>query len=143
MQQLGLSTSTPKSSNRLKELLWPGMKNAVAARTAASNGQWACFLIAGVTVFLVMGRVHHFLFLIDAVIFAYLGICIRRLSRIAALAAFAWYTLGRMFWHFSNGCTFSIVIPVIIFFLLLNSIRATFAYHRLQKRPPETAASSG
>jgi hypothetical protein len=74
MQQLGLSPNSPKTTSRIRELLWPDVSDAVAAETAAQNGTYASFFIAGMTaLFAALGLVPK-VSLIDSLLFAVLGV---------------------------------------------------------------------
>ena len=89
MQTLGLSPSTPKPSNRLRELLWPVINDDVSALTAARNGMYVCFFVAVVTA--VVALFTNPVGLLDAALFLMVGIGIRQLSRVAALTGLLLY----------------------------------------------------
>jgi hypothetical protein len=92
MQTLGLSPSTPKPSNRLRELLWPVINDDVSALTAARNGMYVCFFVAVVTA--VVALFTNPVGLLDAALFLMVGIGIRQLSRVAALTGLLLYAMS-------------------------------------------------
>jgi hypothetical protein len=131
MQQLGLSPNPPKTTSRIRELLWPDVSDAVAAETAARNGMYAGFFIAGMTaLFAVLGLVPK-VSLIDSVLFAVLGVGIRRMWRIAAVAAPSLYLIEQVYGFTHGRATFNAILPIIITAVFISSARAAFSSHKL------------
>jgi len=134
MQTLGLSPSTPKPSNRLRDLLWPVIKDEVSALTAARNGMYVSFLVA-----LVTGIVALFtnrLGLLDAALFLMVGIGIRQLSRVAAVTGLALYVLSIVVRAVQGQFGVLGVIGLIFTAVLASAVRAAFFAHRWRREHP-------
>ena len=140
MQQLGLSSTVPpKNTSRIRELLWPSIATLPGVNSALDVARWACFIIAGFTaVVALIGlvsasdliQVFILIFaLIEAFIFAVIGIGIGRKSRVFALLGLVFY-LGENLIAFASGPIGLPIIPIIFAFLLANGVRAAFAYHQ-------------
>jgi hypothetical protein len=130
MQRLGLA-NTPKTESRLKELLWPDVNNEVAVRTVCHTGMWASFFIAGLTTLFVVLRFISVLGVMDAVIFVGIGFGIRKFSRIAAVFGLLLYLLEQI-----ASANLS-VLTVILTFIFIGCVRATFALARMKKQQAE------
>jgi len=127
MQQLGLSPNSPKTTSRIRELLWPDVSDAVAAETAARNGMYASFFIAGMTaLFAALGLVPK-VSLIDSLTFAVLGGGIRRIWRIAAVAAPLLYLIEQVYGFTHGRATFNVILPIIVAAVFISSARAAFS----------------
>jgi hypothetical protein len=132
MQQLGVSSNAPKTTSRIRELLWPDVSDLVAVETAARNGMYVSFFIAGVTVlFAVIGWTPR-IAIIDAVLFAAIGIGIRKMSRIAAIAGLILYASEQLFSIAQGRIGANIILVVIFTGAFLSAVRAAWAYPRLR-----------
>ena len=133
MQQLGLSPNAPKTPSRLRELLWPDVSDTVAAETAARNGMYASFFIAAVTTLFSLLGLAAPSAVLDAVLFVIIGIGIRKMSRIAAVAGLVLY-LAEQGYAISRGRTgFNLVMLVIITAIFISSVRAAWSFRRFRE----------
>ncbi len=133
MQNLGLSPSTPKPTSRLKELFWPDVSDETGARTASHLAMWASFLIAGISTAIALLGAAPKAALLDAALFALIGLGIRKMSRTAAVCGLLLYVLEQVYAVVERRAGFG-VIAIIVTFLFVSSIRGTFGYHRRRKR---------
>ena len=141
MQQLGLSPTNPKSTSRLRELLWPDISDTVAAKTAARNGMYASFFVAGATILAaVFGYVPRNA-VFDAVLFFIIGMGIRWMSRFAAAAGLVLYLLEQLSAMAKGRVFVNFVMLVILTALFVNSVRATWLFRRLGEREAQSAVS--
>jgi hypothetical protein len=125
---------------------FPTTKNLSDAQKIARQGTWAACFVAGMTAILALisiaapsplGFPVNAWSLIDAMIFGVIAWGIYYASRIAAVTALIYYAVGQVFMiatTIDSARKYS-VNPVTILVLLafINSIRGTFAYHRLRK----------
>jgi hypothetical protein len=135
-----------KSNQNFFGKLFPTTENLSDAQKVARQGTWAACFVAGMTVVFALisiatptplGIPMNAWSLIDAVIFGVIAWGIYRLSRVAAVAALIYYTIGQVSMiaaSVESGRKYS-VGPVAILMVLafVNSIRGTFAYHRQRK----------
>lgn len=137
MQTLGIS----------RELLWPDVSDEVGARTAAHFAMWASFIVAAMSVFFVLiARLPKAAF-IDAALFLAVGIGIRKMSRFAAVSGLVLYVSGKIYGLAADASgvgwrLHAFVIPIIITFLFISSVRGTFGYQRQKKRGAEQLRSA-
>ena len=131
MQTLGLSDSTPKPTSRLKDLFYPDLSNDVSALTACHTASWACFIVAAITAVVAILRAP--MALIDAGLFAFIGLGLRKALRTAAVAGFALYILEQIM-NVTTGHAPS-VLAILIAVILFNSVRAAYSYQRLHRTP--------
>jgi hypothetical protein len=129
MQLLGLSDSTPKPTSRLRDLFWPDLSVMPSAESACDTASWACFAIAGITA--IFAVITNPWALLDALLFLLIGLGLRAKSRPASIAGFLLYVLETIA-SLSSG-RMPGVLTILILAILLNSIRASFAYHRMRK----------
>ena len=134
MQTFGLSSSTPKPSNRVRDLLWPVIKDEVSALTAARNGMYVSFLVALVTG--VVALLTNPLGLLDAALFLMVGIGIRQLSRVAAVTGLVLYVLSIVARAVQGQFGALGVIGVIFTAILASAVRAAFFAHRWKREHP-------
>ncbi len=132
MQQLGISPNAPKTTSRVRELLWPDVSDLVAAETAARNGMYASFFVAGVTAAFVLFNWTGRPALIDAVLFAAIGIGIRKMSRIAAVAGLVLYVSEQLMSIAQGRVGANIIMAVIFTGVFLSAVRAAFKYRGMR-----------
>ncbi len=144
MQQLGLNKSNrPAGDSRLRSFIWPSLRHLPDAESALDVGRLACFAAA---ILILIGTVvtKRPAALVDVVLFAGLGWGIGRKSRACATIAYALFTLGFVLGVVSlaTGCA-GLAIGLALDLLLLNAMRAAFAYPRLAQsaafRTPHSA----
>jgi hypothetical protein len=120
---------------------WPSIHDEKSARQAASQGMWASFFCSGATVlavFLTHSGMLPFqgitdLALLDAGAFAVLGMGIRNMSRIAAVAAMILYLFERVAMAGKLGPSGTPIVVIIgVVFCFLNALRGTFAFHNFE-----------
>lgn len=128
------------AKKRRQNGIWPIITDAASAKFAAKQGMGAAFFCAGSTVLFVL-LAHQGMSLVqgidetalvDAAVFAALGIGILRMSRVAAVAALALYIVERivMWTRVSSAGGLSIPMMAVIVLCFVSSIRGTFAYQR-------------
>jgi hypothetical protein len=132
MQQLGLSPNAPKTTSRVRELLWPDVSDLVAAETAARNGMYASFFVVGVTALFALLNVTNRAALIDAALFVAIGIGIRKMSRIAAVAGLILYVSEQLMSIAQGRIGANIIMAVIFTGVFLSAVRAAFKYRGLR-----------
>ena len=137
METLGLSKSTPKSRSRFKEFLVPDLSTAPSAQSACEAASNICFIIAGLTA-IVACFTNRFA-LIDAIIFAMIGLGLRRKSRIAAVAGFFLLVLEQIIMIVKLS-GFPSILAILFIVLLFNGMRAAFAYQRIQTENKKNAS---
>jgi hypothetical protein len=131
---------TAPVKKRRQNGLWPVITDVASAKFAAKQGMGAAFFCAGSTVlFVFLARQGMSLIqgidqtaLLDAAVFAALGILILRMSRVAAVAALVLYIVERIaLWvKLSSIGAASIPMMIVIMLCFVSSIRGTFAYQR-------------
>ncbi|HEX4809444.1 MAG TPA: hypothetical protein VH325_10965 [Bryobacteraceae bacterium] len=128
MQILGLSESTPKPENRLKNLVWPRVQYPEDVDYLGSQGFWVCIVIALFT--LLVGAFRHQAVSSspDALYFYLAGVGIRQRSRFAAVTVFLIYFLSVIvaIWVMHTGGIASLFFLA----LLLSNVRGTWVAHR-------------
>jgi hypothetical protein len=129
METLGLSKSTPKSKSRFKEFFAPDLSSAPAAKSACDSAAIICFVIAGVTT--VWAIFTSPLGLIDAALFALIGIGLRRASRFAAVAGLSLY-IAEQIAMIAEASRPPGILAILFVALLINGVRAAFVYQRIQ-----------
>jgi hypothetical protein len=129
MQTLGLSDSTPKPTSRLRDLFWPDLSAEPSAESACDTASWACFAIAGITA--IFAFITNPWALLDGLLFLLIGLGLRAKSRPASIAGFLLYVLETI--AYISGGRMPGVLTILILAILFNSIRASFAYHRMRK----------
>src|SRR5262245_2842307 len=118
---------TTKSRSRW-QVFWPDVSDVVGAEEAIRLGYGACFVLAGLqTIGAMLGPSAA---LGDALLFAILGIWLRRKSRAAAVIALALMCLNVLVSLQSSP--FVGVITIILLVCLVSSVRGAFAYRKLR-----------
>jgi len=121
--------------------IWPDVKDLETAKLANRQGVWAASFVSVVTaVFAALGaagiQLFEFTFdalaLIDACIFGVLAFGIYKMSRIASVAGLGLYIIERADMWINYGPK-NVIIAGLLVLMFINSIRGTFAYHRLRK----------
>ncbi len=94
IQNLGLSSSTPKTESRFKNLFWPTIRHEGDVDVIAQQGLWVCFVVAVFT--LALGALQRVFVLgsLESGFFFLGGIGARQRSRFAAIAVFSTYLLS-------------------------------------------------
>jgi hypothetical protein len=133
MQQLGISSNSPKSKSRVRELLWPDVDNEVSINTVTYHGMWLSFVIAGAATLLALFGILPIAILVDAVLFVAIGYGIRRKSRAAAILGLVLYLGGQLALFVQGRGGYNLIGLIIFSSLFLSAIRATFSFHRLKK----------
>ena len=126
------------------DLIWPELNALPEITHAIALGRRVCIALAILT-FLLPGSLWP---LATIVLFIVLGFGIGRKSRLCAVVAFAIYVVGRVvtFASLAGGpfglyIVFGAVITIWFCVLLVNAMRATFAYQTHQKRIASTLRS--
>jgi len=131
------------SNEDLKRRYWPEIKDLDTARRVAKQGVWAALFVAGVTALFatlaVFGKsvagVEPLAF-VDVAIFALLAIGIWKMSRVAASVALVLFVLEKI-WAFQDGQRpAGMIMAIVITFIFVNTVRATFCYRRLLTAAP-------
>ncbi len=119
--------------------IWPKVIDLKTAKLANRQGVWAASFVAVVTaVFSALGaagiQLFEFTFgawsLIDACIFGVLSFGIYKMSRIASVAGLGLYLIERADIWITYGPK-NLIIAGLLVLMFINSIRGTFAYHRM------------
>jgi hypothetical protein len=137
MQNLGLSTSTPRTEGRLKSIFWPSIQNQTDIDYLGRQGFWLCLIPACESlVFAVIYRRFppvRLVFLGYFLFYASAAIGIRERDRFAASAAFLVFLLSLIDYlrisaaGASRGVfDFGGVLNYFIAALLLANVRATW-----------------
>ena len=123
---------------------WPTVTTRDEARIAAKQGVWAAGFVAVVTSLVaayagatgnaVMG-IDAWAFL-DAAIFAGIAIGIYRMSRIASVVGLVLYIAERLFMMATSQGAGGIVVVIFLTIAFLNSVRGTFAFHKMAPQAP-------
>ncbi len=119
--------------------IWPKVIDLKTAKLANRQGVWASSFVAIVTAFVVcLGSAGIQLFeftssswaLIDACIFGVIALGIHKMSRIASVGGLGLYLIERADMWISYGPK-NLLIAGLLVLMFINSIRGTFAYHRM------------
>ncbi|BAZ03679.1 hypothetical protein [Calothrix sp. NIES-3974] len=132
------------NSNQKKNFgLLPRIESISDAQKVGRQGTWAACFVAGMTTLLVLGSIFAPLplgipvnvwSLIDAVIMGIIAWRIYRMSRVAALAGLIYYIIGQISMFSASEGKYKVgFVTILITLAFVNSVRGTFAYHRLQK----------
>ncbi len=108
---------------------WPDVSDRDGAMEAIKLGYFACFIVAALDT--IVGLLGSKAILADALMFAVLGVFVRRKARTAAVIAVAYMALNIVV----SVLRFPMVgiITIILFVCLISSVRGTFAYRRLMR----------
>jgi hypothetical protein len=137
MQNLGLSTSTPRTESRLKSIFWPSIQNQTDVDYLGRQGFWLCLIPAGQSLLFAMiyrrFPAVRVVFLGYFLFYASAAIGIRERDRLAASAAFLVFLLSLINYlrvaaaGASRGLfDFGGVLNYFIAALLLANVRATW-----------------
>ena len=128
---------------KLNQLYWPDVGDAEGARRAAGHAAGAAFCVSGVDAFVAIvsrfGIAIPYMdiwSLLDAALFAILGIGIRRMWRSAAIIALLLFIIVRIAAGRANGlivATISLIVVAILTVFFISGVRGTFAYHKFVK----------
>ena len=88
----------------------------------------ACFGIAGITA--ILAFFSSLLGLVDAVLFALIGLGLRKAWRTAAVAGFALYIVEQV--AVTMQGRFPGILSILILAILFNGVRASFAYRQMR-----------
>ncbi len=129
---------------------WGKIESHKEAVELANGGAAAAFICAGITGALALASLAGFHLipglnhwaLVDAAIFGALGFGTRKLSRICAVLALAFYLLNQINSSASVPSHMAVVVLMFIVFYV-NGVRGTFAVHRLKKAPAPLASPGG
>ncbi|MEW9124739.1 MAG: hypothetical protein AB2421_18655 [Thermotaleaceae bacterium] len=121
------------------------MKNKIAdvegAKSLAKQGFYASMTISGMTtLMIILGALGFdwfdidFLAFIDVAAFLAIGFGIYKMSRIASVLGLSLYIIERILMMMEYGFKFDFML-IIFCTAFANSIRGTFAYHKLKKLP--------
>lgn len=131
---------TPLRTLTLRQLYSPKIHNIETARCAALIGSDVAFLVSGLTGALALLSAFHILdwvdpwSLVDSVLFAALGLLIRRMSRVAATSALVLYLLERIYETYVRGWTSSVgLLAAVLVIGFASGARGTIAYHRYNR----------
>lgn len=133
-----------KSKRDQKSGLFPAIASISDAQTVGRQGTWAACFVAGTTTVVALASIFKILpsdfpingwSLIDAALYAMIAWGIYRMSRIAALIGLIGYCLERIYMQIALGPSFGagIFVTLLIMFAFINSVRGTFAYHRMKQ----------
>lgn len=121
--------------------LWPDVSDLPGAERAIRYGFWAAVFVAGATaaVALLAAYLHRPVLgmdgsaLLDAALFAGLGLGIAKKSRAAAVAGLGLYFVERVYSLRSGATnTTGLFMTVILTLYFMHGIRGTFAYRKLR-----------
>lgn len=125
--------------SKQREFIWPSVIDTTTAQNASKQGLWASAFCAGATiVFVVLAQLGAQMFnfdmwaLLDAFLFVVIGWGIYKMNRIAAIAGLILYILERISMWSEHGAK-NPAIAIFITLMFINSIRGTFAYHKINK----------
>lgn len=129
------------SMSRPTDLLWPIIIDAQTAQRVTKRAAVGAFLVGGMTTFLAVcvyfGMSHSFVTpqaLVDGVLFIGIGVCIKKMSRAAAVFALLLWIVERIYvgMHHPSAWLTQGVWSVIFGLVFMNGVRGAFAYHGYQ-----------
>ncbi len=138
--EVGMLEHVTKRESRWR-IFWPDVDDMHGAQEAITLGYWASFVVAALTtVVALLGVMSADLSaLVDAVIFALVGLGLLRRWRSAGIIGLLLFT-GNLLFAFSQGSGIG-VLAVFIFVGLLNGVRGTFAYKKLTAQRYESRSN--
>jgi hypothetical protein len=134
--------------SRLKEQLWPGIRDRESARKSAIRGFAAAFAhFAGALAFAAWTffktpffGVNAAKFLIVAAIFGAVALGFWRLSRVAAVAGLTFFFLDPIWWlQYDRSAAYTVrtfALTIVLGLMFVHGIRGTFAYHKFMIAEP-------
>ena len=120
-------------------IFWPEVTDLDSAREAIKLGCGACFVLAALNVLMAtFGARSAFA---DAIIYAVLGLWIRRNSRAAAVIGVALMSLSVIV----SVARLPLIgaLTIILYVCLLSGMRGTFAYRKLIRARPSPESATG
>lgn len=128
---------------------WPPVTDTQTAREASRQGLWAATWIAGVTiVFALLAALGYrsaefdSAALWDAGLFIIIGWGINKSSRVAAVAGLLLYLIERAYMWATVGPK-SPGMAILFTLMFINSVRGTFAFHRLSRTQATPGVTPG
>ncbi len=135
------------TESRWKRTCWPAISDLNTAKMAAMTGAEAAFVVAAITaLYAVVGTLRISPLsstsgLIYSVLAACLGLMIRKMSRVAAVAALVIFMVDRLHsalgHRISSGAT---ILTILLTLALISGVRGTLAYHRYVDENPAKIA---
>lgn len=117
---------------------WPDLSSRKNALAAINETFWVTMFLAALTAvftFIDFARDwqadHRLWGLVSAGFVAGVGLGIRQKSRLAAVAGFTLYVVGRVGQWIASGHPGSVLLIVLVSLALWHGVRGTFAFHRL------------
>ena len=138
--------SVTKTESRWK-FLWPDVSDIAGAEDGIKLGYWGAFAVSGLTAALTLVGALGLRFgvglgsLIDAAVFALIGLGLLRRWRSAAVVGMILFSLNIMM-TVAKGRLPGIV-AIFVFFGFISAVRGTFAYQRLIRSPPAKEQAPG
>jgi hypothetical protein len=128
-------------SAKPKSRLFPAVDTVDEARDASRYGMWAavfCAVVTSILALLAMSGVEvgegiDGWSLLDALLFFGVALGIRSMSRVAAVFGLLLYVGERAFMWASSGRANGAIMAVFLTIAFGNSVRGTFAFHRLRR----------
>jgi len=134
-----MSEQVAKPRSRWR-VFWPDVRDVEGASEAIKLGSWACFIVAALTaVMAVFGLLGASV--VDAVVFALLGVGLLRKWRTAAVVGFALFTRNIVI-SVGRGQAMG-ALAIILIFCFASAVRGTFAYWRLERLGAEKQLRPG
>jgi hypothetical protein len=132
----------------LRDRYWPKVADARSAREVAHRAAWLAIIIAGFTAVLAVLEIFRIPMipgidrwaLLDAALWGALASGIWRMSRVAAVVGLVAIVAEHVLFPNREVGMAYLIATVLIALAFLNAVRATFAYHRLQKPAPQAFA---
>jgi hypothetical protein len=117
--------------------IWPKIYSKSTAKDAANGAALAAFFVSGVTglsallSMLGVADLTSPLSIVDAVVAAFLGFMVHRMSRTAAVAMLVWFVGERIYGGIAHGINAGFgLLAIVLLFAFISGLRGTFAYHR-------------
>lgn len=126
-------------SGRIGKAYWPDLSSATEAEKAVKTAAYVAFFVAGITAIgslLTLFSVAQILpgwSIVDAVVFAVLGVLIRRGSRVAAVLGLSLYFVEVVASVAATGNPAGLVVGVIFGAALLNGVRGANSLKRIKE----------
>lgn len=121
------------------EWIWPSIVDIESAQKASKQGAWAATWVAGTTLVLVAissagSQVIDFDLwsIVPAFLFIIIGWGIFKMNKIASATGLALFIVGKAVMWVENGAQ-SPVMAIFFALMFTNSVRGTYAYHKLAK----------
>jgi hypothetical protein len=128
------------SAIKWKNRIWPVIVDGESAEKAARQGFWAAIFAAIINFTFVSLEINGSGALVDAAFFAVIAFGLYKMSRSAAVLGIVYYFLTRAGW-WSYRDWQNVWLAGLISLMFINSIRGTFAYHKLKMASPRELSS--